>query len=152
MSGSESSKKLLLPKILRAGELLAVLPKHVKLEDKDIPWPNMQIQVAGKLPAAEQQMGEIWSAQAADVLPMTLQQLPSESPVSQGPAGAASKRENTEELPTPPRKRCKVAGGLGGIVVDVARMGLWSLAGYILVGSEAAAAAGFTAACAKALM
>ena len=37
-------------------------------------------------------------------------------------------------------------------MVDVARMALWSLAGYILVGSEAAAAAGFTAACAKALM
>ncbi|CAL1172905.1 unnamed protein product [Cladocopium goreaui] len=153
LEGSKTSKKLLLPKTLKAGQVLAVLSEHVELEDKDIPWPNMQIQVAGKLPAAEQQMGEIWSSLAADVLPMTLQQLPSETP-HQDPAGAASaKRKNTEELPTePPRKRCKAAGGFGGIVVDVARMALWSLAGYILVGSEAAAAAGFTAACAKALM
>ena len=48
-------------------------------------------QVAGKLPAAEQQMGEIWSSLAADVLPMTLQQLPSETP-HQGPAGWDSAR------------------------------------------------------------
>eukprot|EP00435_Cladocopium_sp_Y103_P066482 s1426_g28.t1 len=148
-TGSECSKKLLLPKTLKAGELLAVLPKHVKFEDKDIPWAHMQVQVGGNLPAAEQQMGEIWSSQAADVLPITLQQ-PREAP-RQGAASVA-KRPKTQETTEQPRKRRKGASGFGGIVVDVARMGLWSLAGYILVGSEAAAAAGFTAACAKALM
>ena len=44
-AGSEKSKKLLLPKSLKAGELLTVLPKHVK--HKDLPWANMQIQASG---------------------------------------------------------------------------------------------------------
>ena len=46
-SGSKTSKKLLLPKTLKAGQVLAVLSEHVELEDKDIPWPNMQIQAMG---------------------------------------------------------------------------------------------------------
>jgi hypothetical protein len=38
---------LLLPKTLKAGQVLAVLSEHGELEDKDIPWPNMQIQAMG---------------------------------------------------------------------------------------------------------
>mmetsp|Transcript_45257 Transcript_45257/g.81388 ORF Transcript_45257/g.81388 Transcript_45257/m.81388 type:complete len:176 (-) Transcript_45257:87-614(-) len=67
---------------------------------------------------------------------------------------ASAEEEEEEEQEERPKKRRKMsaASGLGGVVVDVARLATFSATGYILAGGPVGATIGFTAACAKAIL